>query len=120
MPKSKYSERRSTERFVMSAERPVYFRTIHDGVEVLMLVENLSMGGALLMCPGIYESLRPGQRLSDGALVLSEANCPRVDVIVRWQFWPRIGVQFDGLTRDAAGQISELIETLQSNFPSVE
>jgi hypothetical protein len=96
----------------MSAERPVYFRTILDGAEVHMLVENLSMGGASLMAPGIYEHVHPGQRLSDGVLVLSDANCASVSVIVRWKFWPRMGIQFDGLTRDAAAQISELLESL--------
>jgi hypothetical protein len=78
-----------------------------------MLVENISTGGALLMCPAIYNSVQPGQQLTDGELVLADANNPRVDVIVRWQFWPRIGVQFEKLSPDAASQISKLIESLK-------
>jgi hypothetical protein len=95
----------------MSAEKPVYLRAVHDGNELRMLVENLSMGGALLMCPVIYGSLHSGQCIPNAELVLSETNSPRVNVIVRWQLWPRIGVQFDQLSADAASQISELLET---------
>ncbi len=101
-------------RFVMSAERPVYLRAIHDGNELQMLVENLSMGGALLMCPVIYGSLHNGQCLPDAELVLSDRNSPRVNIIVRWQLWPRIGVQFDNLSANAASQISQSLETLKS------
>jgi hypothetical protein len=79
-----------------------------------MLVENLSMGGALLMCPVIYNSLQHGQCLPDVELVLSDTNSPRVNVVVRWQFWPRIGVQFDNLSANAASQISQSLETLKS------
>ena len=97
----------------MSAEKPVYLRAVHDGREFDMLVENLSMGGALLMCPAIYGSLKDGQHLPDGELILSGSNNPRVNVIVRWQLWPRLGVQFDNLSGDAASQISQLIGTLR-------
>ena len=79
-----------------------------------MLVENLSMGGALLMCPAIYGSVQNGQCLPEGELVLSGKNSPRVNVVVRWQMWPRIGVEFDNLSPDTASKISELLETLKS------
>ena len=97
----------------MLAEQPVYLRIVHDGHEFMMLVENLSMGGALLMCPAIYGSVQDGQCLPDGELMLSGASNPGVNVIVRWQLWPRLGVQFDNLSLDAASQISQLIETLE-------
>ena len=99
----------------MSAEKPVYLRAVHDGNEFEMLVENLSMGGALLMCPAIYGLLQDGQRLADGELTLSGEKNPRVNVIVRWQLWPRLGVQFDNLSVDAASRISQMIETLTSH-----
>src|SRR5213075_793080 len=98
---STYLNRRSSERVALSPEQPVYFQTVFDGFEVSMLVENLSMGGALLMCPGISESLHTGSHLSDGVLVLSKADSPRVDVIVRWQLWPRVGVQFENISTEA-------------------
>ena len=111
------SERRSSERIPLSRETPVYFRAFHDGTDAEMLVENLSMGGALLMAPGVCESLLPGQRLPNCALALSEAETVQVDVIVRWQLWPRVGVQFDGLSSDAADQISTFL--LESLRPAV-
>ena len=77
-----------------------------------MVVENLSMSGALLMCPVIYESLHNGQCIPNAELVLSSMNIQRVNVIVWWQIWPRIGVQFHDLSADVALQISELLDTL--------
>ena len=96
----------------MSAQAPVFFRMMQGGEEVYMLVENLSLGGALLMAPGIYDPLQPGQRLPEGALVFADDSGPNVTVIVRWQFWPRIGVQFDGLSDHAGAQIRLLLESL--------
>ena len=110
MNSTNWSERRLHPRFVMSGERPVYVRAIHDDQEIHMLVENLSMGGALLMCPAVYGSLQNGQCLHDAELILSEAGSPRVNLNVRWQFWPRIGVQFDALSAAASSQISQLLE----------
>src|SRR6266480_3668929 len=101
------SHRRSSERVAMPlAEIPVYFETVFDGVEVSLLVENLSAGGGLLMCPDICESLEINQCLRNGVLVLPGGN-PRLDAIVRWQLWPRVGVQFDNISQHAAAQISQ-------------
>jgi hypothetical protein len=113
-----YLNRRSSERVPMPAERPVYFLTVVDGAEVCLFVENLSMGGALFMCPDICESLRTGQRLSEGVLVLSDSDTTRVNVIVRWQLWPRVGVQFDGISHDAAAKISQLLRSLKASLVS--
>ncbi len=82
-----------------------------------MLVENLSMGGALLIAPSVCESLQPGQRFAQGVLALSPTNTPEVELIVRWQVWPRVGVQFDGLSSDAADKISQFL--LESLRPAV-
>jgi len=118
MHESPFLNRRSSERVEMPAERPVYILTFVDGGEVCLFVENLSMGGALLMCPDICESLRAGQRLSDGVLVLSGADSTNVNVIVRWQLWPRIGVQFDSISHDAAAKISQLLRSLKASLVS--
>lgn len=40
-----------------------------------------------------------------------------MSLIIRWQLWPRLGVEFDNLSPDAAWQISELLETLNSATP---
>jgi len=113
-----FLNRRSSERVALPAERPVYFTTAVDGMEVCLFVENLSMGGALLMCPDICESLRTGQRLSNGVLVLSDANSTQVNLIVRWQLWPRVGVQFDGISHDANAKISQLLRSLKASLVS--
>ena len=108
-------ERRTNPRFIMSSNQPVYLQLVHEGQNLCVLVEDLSMGGALLMCPAIYNSIQNGQCLRDGELVLSEGERPQVNVVVRWQFWPRIGVQFDNLSPDAASRISRLLETLKAS-----
>jgi len=118
MHESPYLNRRSSERVAMPAERPVYFLTVVDGTEVCLFVENLSMGGALLMCPDICETLHTGQRLSGGVLVLSDADRTNLNLVVRWQLWPRIGVQFDGLSHEATAKISQLLRALKASLVS--
>jgi|SRR6266404_3450134 len=118
MHESPYLNRRSSERVPMPAERPVYFLTVVDGSEVCLFVENLSMGGALLMCPDICEALHTGQRLSDAVLVLSDADKTNLNVVVRWQLWPRIGVQFDGLSHEATAKLSQLLRALKASLVS--
>lgn len=115
MTSSNWQEQRSHPRFV--TKQPVYVRTVHEGNEFQMLIENLSLGGASLMCPSIYGLLQNGQCLRSAELVLSNGNTPRMSLIIRWQLWPRLGVEFDNLSPDAAWQISELLETLNSATP---
>jgi len=105
-----WPERRLNDRFDISAERPIYCWSA-DGCKYQMLVENLSADGALLICPAI-SGLQNGQCLRDGELALSDKNTVRLNVIVRWQLWPRIGVQFDNLSPEAARQISQLLEKI--------
>jgi hypothetical protein len=99
----------------MSSNQPVYLRIVHEGQNLRILVEDLSMGGALLMCPVLSNSIQNGQCLRDGELVLSEGEKAQVNVVARWQIWPRIGVQFDNLSPDAASRISRLLETLKAS-----
>ena len=72
-----------------------------------MLVENLGMDGALLI--GMCEAFNAGQRLSDATLVFSETESVQVDVVICWELWPRVGVQFEGLTSDAADRIAKFL-----------
>ena len=119
MTSSNWQEQRSHPRFVTSAEHPVYVRTVHEGNEFQMLVENLSMGGASLMCPSTYGLLQNGQCLRSAEMFLSNGNRPRMSLIIRWQLWPRLGVEFDNVSPEDAWQISELLETLNSATPEV-
>jgi hypothetical protein len=110
-----YTEQRSSERVPLPTDPPVYLETIFDRAAVSMLVENLSSGGALLMCPDVCESLETGQCLRNGILVLPEGVSAGINVIVRWKLWPRVGVQFDGITPKAAHQIEELLGSTRSH-----
>jgi hypothetical protein len=110
--KSPYSDRRSGPRIPISTDTPVYLETVFDGADVTLLVENLSTGGALLMCPEICESLQPGECLPDGVMTLPGGTAG-VNVVVRWTFWPRAGVQFEGISTEAAEQIAEFLESLR-------
>jgi len=106
--------RRSAERVPMSPEKPVYAQLVFEGIALNIFVENLSTGGALLMCPDICEALHVGRRLADGVLVLPDTEKAMVDVIVRWKFWPRVGVQFDGISPQTTAQLSLFLESLKA------
>ena len=106
--------RRSAERVPMSPEKPVYAQLVFEGIALNIFVENLSTGGALLLCPDICESLQVGRRLADGMLVLPDTEKALVDVIVRWKLWPRVGVQFDGISPQTTAQLSLFLESLQA------
>jgi hypothetical protein len=97
----------------MPTDKPVYLETVFERTDVSMLVENLSAGGALLMCPDVCELLQTGQKLRDGLLVLPEGVAEGVNIVVRWKLWPRVGVQFDGVPSKAAAQIEGLLESLR-------
>ena len=98
----------------MSSEKPVYAQLLFEGAELNIFVENLSTGGALLLCPDICESLQVGRRLADGMLVLPDTEKALVDVIVRWKLWPRVGVQFDGISPQTTAQLSLFLESLKA------
>jgi hypothetical protein len=111
---SKNSNRRSAERVPISPEKPVYAQLVFEGIKLNIFVENLSTGGALLLCPDICESLNIGRRLADGVLVLPDTEEASVDVIVRWKLWPRVGVQFDGISPETTAQLSLFLESLKA------
>jgi len=98
----------------MLPEKPVYANLVFEGISLNIFVENLSTGGALLMCPDICESLHIGRRLAHGVLVLSDAERALVDVVVRWKLWPRVGVQFDGISTQTTAQLSQFLESLKA------
>ena len=89
--KPEESDRRSSERFVLPADTPVYLEAVFNGAKVKLLVEDISTGGVLLMAPDICLSLNSG-RVLHGVLMFPEGSA-EVDAVVRWQLWPRVGVQ---------------------------
>jgi hypothetical protein len=105
------SDRRSSERIMLPADMAVYLETSFNDAKVKLLVEDISTGGALLMAPDICLSLHSAQRLQ-GALILPDGSA-KVDVIVRWQLWPRVGVQFEGVSSKASALLSKFVESLR-------
>jgi len=104
-------DNRASDRVVLPTEIPVYLKTVFNGAEVHLLVEDLSVGGAMLMCPDVCESLQTGQRLRGVVITLPDSHA-RVDFIVRWQLWPRVGVEFDKLSPETMAKISQFLASL--------
>lgn len=105
------SDRRSSERIVLPADTPIYLEAIFNGAKVKLLVEDISTGGVLLMAPDICLSLNSG-RVLHGVLMFPEGSA-EVDTVVRWQLWPRVGVQFLAISRESSASISKFFESLR-------
>ena len=104
------TERRSFERFGMQSGSSAYIQTELNGAQVGLFIEDLSLGGAGLIWPDNPGNLRTGDRLPNCALVLPDSNPIPVQVVIRWQVWPKIGVEFDQLSEDARRQISQFLQ----------
>jgi len=88
----------------------VFLEVTFNELPAKLLVEDLSVGGALLMCPDIAETLDVGQCIPS-VLVLPSGRV-RVDATVRWRLWPRVGIQFEGISSEDEKRIAQLIESL--------
>ena len=104
------SNRRSNERVAIPPDAPVFLEVSFNELPAKLLIEDLSLGGALLICPDIAESLDVGQSIPS-VLILPNGKV-RVDATVRWRLWPRVGVQFDGISSEDRAQIAQLIESI--------
>ena len=104
------SERRSSDRVALQSGSPVYIETEVNGTQVGLFIEDLSVGGAGLIWPDNPGNLRAGDQLPNCALVLPGIDPIPVQVIVRWQVWPKIGVQFERLSDGARRQISQFLQ----------
>lgn len=92
----------------------MYIQTEMNGAEVGLFVEDLSLGGAGLICPEDTDALSAGKRLADCTLVLPNVARIPLQAIVRWRLWPKVGVQFDPLSDDARQQISQFLQENRS------
>jgi c-di-GMP-binding flagellar brake protein YcgR len=106
-------DRRLAQRVALTSSRPAYIQTWWNGAEAALLVENLSAGGATLICPERAELVGEGEQLPDSILVLPLG--PRISVrpIVRWHIWPRIGVQFESIEEDSQQQITKFLRRVK-------
>jgi PilZ domain-containing protein len=104
------TERRSFERFGMQSGNSPYIQTELNGAQVGLFIEDLSLGGAGLIWPDNPGNLRPGDHLPKCSIVLPEAEPIPVQVVIRWQVWPKIGVEFDGLSENARHRIARFLQ----------
>ena len=107
---TKGDERRSGERVPMRADKAVYLEINLDGSGVAILVENLSSDGASLIYPEESPLLQTGSSLKECRLSLAGTGDVRVNPIVRWRVWPKVGVQFDKIGEDARNQIARFLQ----------
>lgn len=89
-----YKRRRSAFRLPMMAAEPVYLLLSLDGVDVDPVVDELSAGGARLVCSRHFESLSEGQLVGPAVLLLQDEGLPVVFPVVRWKNYPVVGVEF--------------------------
>lgn len=104
-------ERRSVER--VSSDKPIYIEVVLDGKEVGLLVENFSIGGALLICPEGSDALQAGKRFRECQLVLPDFGRIPINATIRWHVWPKVGVQFDPISNDASALISRFLQAIE-------
>ena len=100
-------------RVVIPANTPVFLNAIAPSAPVNLIVEDLSVRGALLLCPSIAQPPDVGHRFF-GELVLPDGRT-FVEAEVRWRLWPKVGVQFVGVSPEAVEQISRLITSICAN-----
>ena len=104
------AERRTSARVATSSEKPVYLQTEFGGAPVDLFVEDLSLGGAGLICPEDTQALAPGQNLEHCTLVLPNVGRIPLQAVICWRFWPKVGVKFEGLNDNGRQQISQFLQ----------
>jgi c-di-GMP-binding flagellar brake protein YcgR len=103
-------DRRSAPRVAVS--QPVYIQRNVDGLELSLLVENLSAAGAQLICPELSEPFQSGQDFGDCVLVLPGVGHVPVKLAVRWAMWPKVGVEFTKISKQARQQINQFLNSV--------
>lgn len=78
----------------MKATDPVYLLFSVDNLDIDPVVDELSAGGARLMCSKHFDRLYEGQILGPAMLVIRELGTPVVYPVVKWKKRPAIGIEF--------------------------
>ena len=99
----------------------VYIQRNVEGLELSLPVENLSLAGAMLLCPELNEPFYPGQDFGDCVLVLPGVGHVDVRLEIRWAKWPKVGVEFTKISKQARQQILQFLNSaaklsLKQNF----
>ncbi len=77
-----------------------------------MLVENLSLVGAMLICPDLNQPFKSGHDFGDCELVLPGVGRVSVRPVIRWAMWPKIGVEFNRLSKQTRQGILQFINSV--------
>jgi c-di-GMP-binding flagellar brake protein YcgR len=106
-------ERRSGTRTEILVHQPVYLEANLDGAKVSMLLENLSEGGATVIYPADSGALEVGRHIEGCVLNIPEVARLSVSPIIRWRVWPKLGLQFDGISDEDRRQITSFLQKVQ-------
>ena len=114
-----HAERRSernTFRLSMKATEPVYLLCSIDNLEIDPVVDELSAGGARLICSKHFDRLYEGQILGPAMLVIREIGTPVVYPVVKWKSRPAIGVEFVNLSEKDQEKIFRFLFDQERNM----
>jgi c-di-GMP-binding flagellar brake protein YcgR len=106
------NDRRSAPRVAVPLDKPVYIQRNVDGLELSLLVENLSESGAMLICPELNEPFQTGEDFGDCILVLPGIGHASVKAVIRWAMWPKVGVEFDRISKRSRQQIIQFLNSV--------
>ena len=109
---SDINDRRSASRVAVPLAKPVYIQRSVDGLELSLLVENLSETGAMLICPELNEPFQIGDDFGECTLVLPGIGHAPVKAVIRWAMWPKVGVEFDGISKRSRQQIAQFLNSV--------
>src|SRR6476659_8501092 len=84
------NDRRSVPRVTVPSDSPVYIQRNVDGIDLSLLVENLSESGAMLICPELNEPFQRGEDFGDCMLVLPGVGHAAIKTVILWAMWPKV------------------------------
>lgn len=97
---------------VVPLDSPVYIQRNVDGIDLSLLVENLNASGAMLICPELNDPFQPGEDFGDCILVLPGIGHAAIKAVILWAMWPKVGVQFTKLSKQARQQIDQFLNSV--------
>jgi len=108
-----FDDRRSASRIAVPLAKPVYIQRTVDGLELSLLVENLSESGAMLICPELSDPFQIGEDFGECILVLPGIGRASVKTVIRWAMWPKVGIEFDRISKRSRQQIVQFLNSVR-------
>lgn len=104
---------RSSHRVPMIPHEPAYLLCSVSGINIDPVVEELGGAGARLVCPAHFDLFREGQLIGPCVLVLQDEGMPIVYPVVKWKFWPLIGVEFSKMAEKERQMIVRFMNNVE-------